>query len=46
MHNITIDSSKRIVDSIIGNGVMITDKENTFPKGHKLVIGDNSQVEL
>jgi glucose-1-phosphate thymidylyltransferase len=46
MHNITIHSSKRIVDSIIGNGVMITDKENTFPKGHKLVIGDNSQVEL
>ena len=46
MHNITIHSSKRIVDSIIGNGVIITDKENTFPKGHKLVIGDNSQVEL
>ncbi len=46
MHNITIHSSKRIVDSIIGNGVLITDKENTFPKGHKLVIGDNSQVEL
>lgn len=46
MHNITIHSSKRIVDSIIGNGVIITDKEKTFPKGHKLVIGDNSQVEL
>ena len=46
MHNITIHSSKRIVDSILGNSVMITDKEKTFPKGHKLVIGDNSQVEL
>lgn len=46
MHNITIHSSKRIVDSILGNSVIITDKENTFPKGHKLVIGDNSQVEL
>jgi glucose-1-phosphate thymidylyltransferase len=46
MHHITIHSSKRIVDSIIGNGAIITDKENTFPKGHKLVIGDNSQVEL
>lgn len=46
MNNITINSSKRIVDSILGNSVIITDKENTFPKGHKLVIGDNSQVEL
>jgi glucose-1-phosphate thymidylyltransferase len=46
MNNITIHSSKRIVDSILGNSVIITDKESTFPKGHKLVIGDNSQVEL
>lgn len=46
MNNININSSKRIVDSIIGNGVVVTDKEDTFPKGHKLVIGDNSQVEL
>ena len=46
MHNINIYSSKRIVDSILGNSVIISDKENTFPKGHKLVIGDNSQVEL
>jgi glucose-1-phosphate thymidylyltransferase len=46
MHNIAINTSKRVVDSIIGNGVIITDKEKTFPKGHKLIIGDNSQVEL
>lgn len=46
MNTITVNSSKRIVDSILGNSVIITDKEETFPKGHKLVIGDNSQVEL
>lgn len=46
MNSITIRSSKRIVDSIIGNAAIITDKEDTFPKGHKLVIGDHSQVEL
>jgi glucose-1-phosphate thymidylyltransferase len=46
MSSIQIHTSKRIVDSILGNGVMITDKETTFPKGHKLIIGDNSQVEL
>lgn len=46
MNDIRINSSKRIVDSILGNSVIITDKEETFPKGHKLVVGDNSQVEL
>ncbi|MEY3471294.1 MAG: hypothetical protein RLZZ223_644 [Candidatus Parcubacteria bacterium] len=46
MNSITVSSSKRIVDSIIGNSAIITDKEDTFPKGHKLVIGDHSQVEL
>lgn len=46
MHNATIYTAKRIVDSIIGNGVIVTDKEKTFPTGHKLIIGDNSQVEL
>ncbi len=46
MNDNTIHSSKRIVDSILGNSVRITNKEHTFPTGHKLVIGDNSQVEL
>jgi len=36
----------RIVDSLIGQKAKITPKQATFPLGHKLVIGDHSQVEL
>lgn len=46
MNDSIIHTSKRIVDSILGNSVRLTNKEHTFPTGHKLVIGDNSQVEL
>ncbi|MEA2053767.1 MAG: glucose-1-phosphate thymidylyltransferase [Candidatus Thermoplasmatota archaeon] len=36
---------ERIVESLIGKGVKIF-KNNSFPKGHKLVIGDNSEVKI
>lgn len=50
-HSIVMDGSsirvdQRIVDGIIGCNASISPVGDTFPKGHKLVIGDNSQVEL
>jgi glucose-1-phosphate thymidylyltransferase len=50
-HSIVMDTSSirvgcRIVDSIVGFNASITPVGDTFPKGHKLIIGDNSQVEL
>lgn len=41
-----IDTDKRITDSLIGKNALITPARQTFPNGHKLIIGDNSQVEL
>ncbi len=41
-----IHSSKRIIDSIIGSYATITDRGNTLPQGHKLIIGDHGRVEL
>ncbi|EKD49331.1 MAG: hypothetical protein ACD_63C00180G0012 [uncultured bacterium] len=43
----TIDCNKRIVDGVIGVDCAITSVEKTIPQqGHKLVIGDNSVLEL
>lgn len=41
-----INTDKRIVDSLIGKNALITPVHETLPNGHKLIIGDNSQVEL
>ena len=42
-----INSFKRkIVDSIIGEEAVVTSAFQTLPSGHKLIIGNNSQVEL
>lgn len=41
-----INTDKRITDSIIGKNALITPVHETLPSGHKLIIGDNSQVEL
>lgn len=46
MENVNINSNERIVDSILGMNVQVTDAHQTFPRGHKLVLGDNSSVEL
>jgi len=41
-----INSSARIVDSLIGFNAKITSHKQTFPLGHKIVVGDYSNVEL
>lgn len=46
MEDVDINTSKRIVDSILGMNVQVNDAHKTFPRGHKLVCGDNSSVEL
>ncbi len=50
-HSIVFDAAdirtdKQIVDSLIGKNALITPARATLPSGHKLLIGDNSQVEL
>lgn len=41
-----IDCGKRITDSIIGRKVIIKDSNQNLPKGHKLILGDQSTVTL
>lgn len=50
-HSIIFDGAKlntdtRVVDSIIGKNASITAAKSSLPLGHKLVVGDNSQVEI
>ncbi|OGH67614.1 MAG: glucose-1-phosphate thymidylyltransferase [Candidatus Magasanikbacteria bacterium RIFCSPHIGHO2_02_FULL_50_9b] len=50
-HSVIMDYAEvragtRIVDSIIGKNAIIESSKNSLPLGHKLVIGDNSQVEV
>ncbi|MCX6781407.1 MAG: glucose-1-phosphate thymidylyltransferase [Candidatus Magasanikbacteria bacterium] len=50
-HSVVMDYAEvragtRIVDSIIGKNTIITSAKNSLPLGHKLIIGDNSQVEI
>ncbi|MFA4846269.1 MAG: sugar phosphate nucleotidyltransferase, partial [Patescibacteria group bacterium] len=43
----TIDTTRRIVNSLIGQNATLVDRKRTHPKsGHRLVIGDDSLVEL
>lgn len=37
---------KKIVDSLIGEGVKVTPASQSLPFGHKLIIGRDSQIEL
>jgi len=41
-----IDCGKRITDSLIGKNVEIVDSAKNVPKGHKLILGDQSTVTL
>ncbi len=50
-HSIVLDGAQinayaRVVDSIVGAGATISRVQDSLPHGHKLVIGDNSVVEL
>jgi len=46
MDDADISCEKRIVDSIIGHNATIASAHLTKPAGHRLIIGENSQVEL
>ncbi|MFH2232024.1 MAG: glucose-1-phosphate thymidylyltransferase [Patescibacteria group bacterium] len=41
-----INCGKRIVDTLIGKDAVVTSENETLPRGHKLIIGDNAVVEL
>jgi glucose-1-phosphate thymidylyltransferase len=43
---VTITCPKRIVDGLIGRGASIVSALDTLPTGHRMVVGDNSTVEL
>ena len=45
MDGTRIENCGRIVDSLIGKDVKVT-KNSKLPEGYKLIIGDNSEVEL
>ncbi len=44
--DVDINTDKQITDSLIGKNALITPVHETLPSGHKLIIGDNSQIEL
>lgn len=46
MENSKIDTSKRILDSIVGRNVQIVRDDDRLPRGHKLIVGENSSLEL
>jgi len=46
MEGTYIDCGQRITDSLIGRDVQILNHERNLPKGHKLILGDNSMVNL
>ena len=46
MSGALIDCGKRITDSLIGKNVEIIDSNQFVPKGHKLILGDQSTVTL
>jgi len=41
-----IECPKRITDSLVGRDCLITSETLSRPSGHRLIIGDNAQVEL
>ena len=47
MSDANIQAKRRIINAIIGSHVVITSSDDSLPiSGHRLVIGDNSVVEL
>lgn len=43
---VDINCQVRIVDSLLGHNAAITSAHETWPLGHKLIIGDNTVIEL
>lgn len=46
MDDADISSGKKIVDSIIGHNCNISSAHTSFPSGNRMIIGENSIVEL
>jgi glucose-1-phosphate thymidylyltransferase len=46
MEGTTIDCGRRITDSLIGRKVRILGYEKNIPRGHRLVLGDMSEISL
>lgn len=46
MNGVTINTAKRIVESILGERCMVGGVSNSLPSGHKLILGDQTAVEL
>jgi len=46
MNGTHIDCCKRIVDSLIGRQVQILNHEVSVPRGHRLIIGDQTIITL
>jgi len=46
MEGAYIDCGRRITDSLIGRRVQILNNENRLPKGHRLILGDQSTITL
>lgn len=44
--HVDINCSKRIVDSMIGENATVMSASATLPMGHRLIVGDNSFVEV
>ncbi len=44
--DVRVSCDTRIVDAILGAGAIIVRAADSLPQGHKLIIGDNSFVEL
>jgi glucose-1-phosphate thymidylyltransferase len=42
----TIATGERFVDSLLGRGATVESAEGRLPDGNRLVIGENSQLEL
>jgi len=46
MNDCKVESGTRITDSLIGNGSTVADAERRIPKGHKLILGERSFVQV
>jgi glucose-1-phosphate thymidylyltransferase len=46
MNDVIIKTNKRIVESILGERCVVGSVSDSLPSGHKLVIGDQTAVEL
>lgn len=46
MSNVTINTKRRIVDSIIGSNTTVTGMETSLPRGTRLIVGENTFVAI